>query len=115
MIDLESAGKSTLSSSYCWLHFPSSLGWSAHRFRFPASEDPEVHSVRVTNRCGSCFIDRETALDSGQTLDLAGPGITTVLVALGWRGEADVHGSRTASVLIREEGRGDRPAALPSS
>lgn len=69
----------------------------------------------ITNHGGSCFIDGETALDSGQTLDLAGPGITTVLVALGWRGEADVCGSRTASVLIREEGRGDRPAALPSS
>ena len=60
----------------------------------------------LTNHCGSCFTDGETALESGQTLDLAGSGITTLLTALGWRGEADIHGRQTASVLIREEGWG---------
>lgn len=69
----------------------------------------------LTNHCGSRFTDGETALESGQTVDLAGSGITTLLTALGWRGEANIHGRQTASVLIREEGWGDRPAAFPSS
>lgn len=106
---LEPAGKSTLPSPYYQFHFPSSHRWSAHRD--PAFARPEAHSVGLANHCGSCFTDGETALESGQTLDLAGPRITTLLTALGWRGEADVHGSQTASVLIR----GTDPQPFPQA